>query len=384
MGNIKNKILDITSVGLTDLVGTGIVAIFWFYIASELGPKNYGELTFLISIAALVSGITLFGSNYTVWVLGAKKIDIQATIFFITTITSIIGAIIVFILFVNVGVSLVILAYVLLGLIISDFLGKKLYQTYSKYVITQKILMVTFGIGAYYLIGEDWILIGIAASYAHLIFPMIKTAKKSKINFKLIKEKKQLIWNNFLISISKTFFGSLDKIIIAPLLGFTILGNYSLGYQFFTIISIIPGVAIKYFIAQDATGIKNKKLKKGMVIASIGMAIVGATIGPSVLSYLFPKFLDAENIIRIISWAVIPMTIQATFYMPKLWAQERSRLIFYHTIIMVISQITLILILGTWYGSIGIAIAFVISNSIGCVFIVLIDKMTDNENGIKN
>ena len=204
------------------------------------------------------------------------------------------------------------------------------------------------------------------------------------MNFKLIKEKKQLIWNNFLISIGKTLFGSLDKIIIAPLLGFTVLGNYSLGYQFFSIINIIPGVAIKYLIAQDATGIKNKKLKKAMVIASIGMAIVGATIAPSILSYLFPKFLDAENIIQIISWAVIPITIQSTYYMPKLWAQERSRLIFYHTIIMMICQIVLILTLGTWYESIGIAIAFVISNSIGCVFIVLIDKMTDNENGVKN
>ena len=146
MGKIKNKILDISSVGLTDMTGTGIVAIFWFYIASQLGPENYGELTYLISIGTLASGIALFGSNYTVWVMAAKKVDIQATIFLITGITSIISAIIVFLFFLDVGVSLIILAYVLLSLILSDFLGKKLYRTYSKYVITQKILMVVFGI----------------------------------------------------------------------------------------------------------------------------------------------------------------------------------------------------------------------------------------------
>lgn len=382
MGNLKNKIFDISSVALTDFIGTGTVAIFWFYIASELGPENYGELTYLISIAALVSGIALFGSNHTIWIMAAKKIDIQATIFLITSITSLIGAIIVFFLFQNIGISLVILAYFLLSLVISDFLGKKLYRSYSKYVITQKILMVIFGIGMYYLIGESGILIGIALSYAHLIYPMLKATKSSKINFKLIKEKKDFILNNMSLSFSRTFQGSMDKLIIAPLLGFAILGNYSLGLQFFSIISILPGTAIKYLIAQDASGIANKKLKKLMVISSVGMAILGSTIGPSVISYFFPRFSEAEEVIRIVSWAVIPMTIAATQYIPKLWAQEKNRLILYHTIIVLVTQIIAILLLSSLYGSAGIAIAFVLSISIGCVFIALADKITEKENKV--
>ena len=375
MGTIKNKILDISSVGITDLTGTGIVAIFWFYIASQLGPENYGELTYLISIATLASGIALFGSNYTVWVMAAKKVDIQATIFLITGISSIISAIIVFLFFLDVGVSLVILAYVLLSLILSDFLGKKLYRTYSKYVIIQKILMVIFGISFYYFIGESWILIGIALSYVHLIYPLIKTAKKSKINFKLIKEKKQFIINNFAVSIGKTLYSSLDKLIIAPLLGFAILGNYSLGYQFFTIINLLPGTATKYLIAQDASGIQNKKIKKIMVIASIGMAILGSTVAPIIISFIFPKFIEAEEIIRIISWAAIPMTIQATYYMPKLWAEEKNLLILYHTIVIGIVQISTIFLFGTLYGAVGLAIAFVTTSIVGCIFIAIIDKI---------
>ena len=375
MGNIKNKILDISSVGLTDLTGTAIVAVFWFYIASQLGPENYGELTYLISIATLASGIALFGSNYTVWIMATKKIDIQATIFLITGITSIISSIIVFIFLLDVGVSLVILAYVLLSLILSDFLGKKLYKIYSKYVITQKILMVIFGISFYYFIGESWILIGIALSYAHMIYPLIKTAKKSKINFKLIKEKKQFIINNFAVSVGKTLYGSLDKLIIVPLLGFTILGNYSLGYQFFSIINLLPGTAIKYLIAQDASGIQNKKIKKIMVIASVGMAILGSTVAPIILSLIFPKFIEAEQIIRILSWAAIPMTIQATYYMPKFWAQEKNALILYHTIIIIVFQIFAIITFGTLYGAIGLAIAFLTTSIFGCIAIVIIDKI---------
>ena len=121
----------------------------------------------------------------------------------------------------------------MLSLIVTDFLGKKLYRTYSKYVLTQKILMVVFGIGMYYLIGESGILIGIALSYAHLIYPMLKTAKNSKINFKLIKEKKGFILNNLSLSFSRTFQSSTDKLIIAPLLGFCYSWKLFFGYAVF-------------------------------------------------------------------------------------------------------------------------------------------------------
>ncbi|MGY5146771.1 MAG: lipopolysaccharide biosynthesis protein [Candidatus Nitrosopumilus sp. bin_7KS] len=374
MSNIKKKIFDISSIGITDGVGAGIAAFFWFYIASELGPENYGELTFLISIAALVSGITLFGSNNTILVLTAKKIDIQATIYLITIIANVIGSIIIFVLFFNLGISLVIVAYAMFSLVTYDLLGRKLYQNYSKYIIIQKILLVGFGVGLYYIIGENGILIGIGLSHIHFIYHIVKTFKNSKINFGLIREKRNFILNNFAISISGTFYGSLDKLIIAPLLGFAILGNYSLGLQFFSILNLLPAMSVKYLTAQDASGIANKKLKKIMVLISVGIAILGSTIAPMVISSVFPKFIESEDVIRIISWAVIPSTIQATFYFPRFWAQEKNRLILFTSIIVVISQIIGILVLGPTYGAIGIALSFFISNVLGLAFTSAISK----------
>ena len=120
---------------------------------------------------------------------------------------------------------------------------------------------------------------------------------------------------------------------------------------------------------------KIKKIKKIMVIASIGMAILGSTVAPIILSLIFPKFIEAEEIIRIISWAAIPMTIQATYYMPKLWAEEKNLLILYHTIVVVTVQVIAIIVFGSLYGAVGLAIAFVTTSIIGCVFIVIIDKI---------
>lgn len=377
--SIKRKIFDISSIGISDTIGTGIAAIFWFYIASTIGPESYGELTFLISIAALVAGITLFGSGPTLMVFPAKKIDIQSTLFLIVLLANLIAGIVIFILFLNASVSFLIVAYSSLVLVTSTLLGKKLYKQYSKYVITQKILLVVFGIGFYYLIGETGILLGIALSHAHFGIRIFKGFKESKINFNILKEKKDFLFNNFALSISASFNSSFDKIIIAPLLGFAILGNYSLGLQFFAILSILPSTAMKYLLANEASGIENKKVKKLMILASILIAILGSTLAPMIISDIFPKFEDAQDIIRIVSWAIIPATINSSVYFPKFWAQERNRKILYASITIVCTQILGIVILGPIYGSVGIAAAFVISAYCGTIFAALADKFDKYE-----
>ena len=379
MSNIKKKILDISTIGITDLISSGIAAIFWLYIASELGPESYGEITFLVSIATIISGIALFGSNNTILVLAAKKIDIQSTIYLVTIIANIIGSVIIFILFVNIGISLLVIAYAIFPLVTFDLLARKLYRGYSKYIIIQKVLLVTCGIGLYYLIGENGILIGIALSHSHFIIHILKTFKRSKINFGLLKEKKIFVLNNFALSISGTFSGSLDKLIIAPLLGFIILGNYSLGIQFFAILELLPAVCVKYLVTQDISGIPNKMLKKIMVLVSIGIAFLGSTIGPGVLSYIFPKFIEAENVIQIMSWAIIPITIQSAYHFPKFWAQEQNKMIIYSAITTITIQISGILILGSIYGIMGIAISFVLGSIGGLITSTILNKIVSKQ-----
>ena len=46
---------DISTIGLGDIIGGGITAIFWFYLASILIPSEYGQIHYLISIAIITS-----------------------------------------------------------------------------------------------------------------------------------------------------------------------------------------------------------------------------------------------------------------------------------------------------------------------------------------
>ncbi len=378
MDSRRKKIIDISSIGIADILSAGIAGIFWFYIASMLGPENYGEITYLLTIATLASGISLLGSKYTLMVYSAKKIQIESTLFLLSSVIGFVAAIIIFFFFADLGLSLLVLGYIVLTLVTADLLGKKLYKTYSKYVIIQKILMVILGIGLYYVMKEPGIILGISLSYLPLIKEMISRFKENKINFKLVIEKKNFILNNFALNITGTLHSSLDKLIIVPLLGFTILGNYSLGLQFYTIIAFLPALSMKYLVAQDATGIPNKKLKKIMVLSSIGIALLGSIIAPMIIEEIFPKFENAEEIIRIISFGVIPSTITSAYLFPKFWALEKNKFILVTSILVLIIQIIGIVILGPIYGAKGIAISFVISLSIGTIFAVIMDRVYNN------
>jgi O-antigen/teichoic acid export membrane protein len=375
MSKWKAKIFNISHIGIADFASKGIGVIFWLYMASVLGPEKYGNVAYLLSFATLASGISLFGSNYTLMVYSAKKIKIQSTLYFISLILTSISSVIIFFFVLNLGISFIILAYVALGLVTSDLLGKKIYGTYSKFLVTQKILLLVLGIGLYYVFGEIGIFIGIVLSHIHFIIIVFKNLKESKIDFKLFKEKKKFIFNNFAVSVSGTVFSSLDKIIILPLLGASILGNYSLGLQFFSIILLIPLIFQKYLIPQQSTGIENKKLKKLVVLFSIILAIVGSILGPIVMSTVFPKFTEVEDIIQIISWAVIPITIRSAFYMPKFWAKEMNRELIIISLTLVIVQIIGILTLGPIFGEKGIAYAFVISTTFSAIMAMIMNKL---------
>ena len=378
MDSRKKKIIDISSIGIADILSAVIAGIFWFYVASLLGPENYGEITYLLTIATLASGISLLGSKYTLMVYSAKKIQIQSTLFLLSSVIGFVASITIFFYFADLGLSLLILGYIILTLVTADLLGKKLYKTYSKYVIIQKILMVILGIGFYYVMKEPGIILGISLSYLPLIKEMISRFKENKINFKLLIEKKNFILNNFAVNITGTLYSSLDKLIIVPLLGFTILGNYSLGLQFYTIIALLPSLSMKYLIAQDATGIPNKKLKKIMLLGSIGIALSSSIIAPIIIVEVFPKFENAEEIIRIISFGIIPSTITSAYLFPKFWALEKNKFILATSILTLIIQIIGIVILGPIYGATGIAASFVISLSIGAGFAMIMDRTYNN------
>jgi O-antigen/teichoic acid export membrane protein len=367
------KFKDLANIGFANILTSGISFIFWLYIASILGTENYGELSYLIAISGIVSIMSLVGAGNTLIVYTAKEVKIQATIYFIAIIGSIVGSVITFILFNNIGISLYIVGYVIFGLVTSEILGRKLYSDYSKYMITQRILMVVFGIGLYHVFGPPGVLLGIAFSFFPYVFRIYKGFKETKIEIAQIKPRFGFMINSYLLDLSRTFSSSVDKLIIAPLFGFAILGNYHLSIQLLTILSILPSIVYQYVLPRDASGLSNQYLKKLTIILSVGLALIGMIFGPILLPMFFPKFTEATEIVRIVSLSVIPITVNF-MYISKFMGEEKSKIVLIGSVIFIISLLISILILGNNFGVNGIALSLVIAYSSEALYLITIDK----------
>jgi len=372
---ISNKFRDLSFYSVGTLVTNGIGGIFWLYMASLLGTEGYGEISYLISIAIMAGTISLAGMSNLLIVYGAKNIKIQSTIFLIGLISSGITASIVFFVINNdITISLYIIGYVIFTLVTAELIGQKLFSKYSKIIIIQKIMLVVFSIALYHIIGLQGIMLGIAMSFLLFIILMFKTFRKIKINFPILKSRYKFSINSFLLDISNAFNGSLDKIIIAPILGFSLLGNYQLGLQFIGLLYLIPGMLFSYALSHDASGNSTKLVKKMIIGISILFSVLSIILSPILLPILFPQFTEAIVVIQIMSVSIVPSAIAST-YISKYLGSENSKIVIIGSALYLSAQIISIIILGNIYGLNGVALSVVISSIVHVMYFISIDKL---------
>ena len=372
---ITNKFRDLSFFGIGILVTNGIGGIFWLYMASLLGTEGYGEISYIISIGIMAGTISLAGMSNLLIIYGAKNIKIQSTIFLIGLISSGITAIIIFfIVDNNITLSLYIIGFVIFTLVTSELIGQKLFSKYAKIIIIQKIMLVIFSIVLYHLIGLQGIMLGIAISFLVFILMMYKTFREIKIDFSILKSKYKFSINSFLLDISNAFHGSLDKIIIAPILGFSLLGNYQLGLQFIGLLYLIPGMLFSYALTHDASGNSTKLVKKIIVMISIIFAVISIIMAPILLPILFPQFTEAIVVIQIMSLSIVPSAIAST-YISKYLGSENSRIVLIGSGLYLLIQVISIIVLGNMYGVNGVALSIVISALVHVVYFIIVDKL---------
>ena len=304
----------------------------------------------------------------------AKGERIQPPIFIIGIISSIISLIAVFLIFSQIGISVYVLGYVVFSLSTGEILGRKQYRNYSVYLITQKILMVGFALFFYYLVGLEGIILGIGLSFFPYTLRIYKSLKSCKADFSLIRPRIKFIINSYALDLSRTFSGHTDKLIVVPLLGFTILGNYQLGIHVLSLLGILPGIVYQYILPRDSSGESDKNLKKLVIIVAIILAGLGFILAPIILPVLFPKFTEAIEVVQIVSISVIPSTINL-IYVSKFLGNELSKIVLIGSGIFLGVQIVSIFILGNLFGVNGIAFSLVLGALAESVFLVTVNKM---------
>ncbi len=380
---LKNKFLKedgIVSVGFSDIVGSGVAAVFWLYIASVMNPSDYGEIHYFLAIAGTAQIISMLGSSHALTVYSAKKENIQSTLFIISIIPTIISCIIIIMIFNRFDAGLLAIGFVVFESVNAVVLGRKFYRKYAKIILIQKSLIMFIGISFFYAFGPDGIIFALALTFVPHLVIFIKEFYNTKIDFALLKPRKNFIINNYFMRLSTGFGGQIDKLILAPLLGFSLLGNYSLAVQIFSILIIFSTIVFKYLLPQDASGISNRNLKKITIIVAIGISILGILVLPKLITLFFPKFIEAVDAIAIMSVAVVPEAI-VVLYTSKMLGKEKSKFVLVSKLLALSILVIGFILLGPILGIIGLAIIFVVVATFQACFLAITDKI---ENGGQN
>jgi len=368
----KNKaLIGLSTIGFGNIIGGAISSIFWLVLAGMLDTESYGQLSYFLAIMGVFSVVAMVGGQYTMQVYTSKGLKIETTLYLVSTISSLIVGLILYFIFNDIGLTLLIISVSLLNFYFAELIGKKLFSKYSLMIILQKILFVIFSLSLYYVIGLEGILIGYALSNFIFIKHVYNIFKKEKFNLTFLIEKKKIIFSNYLTELTATARNHIDEILTVPLFGLMFLGNYFLAIQIITLMNIIPGIVIKYTIGEDSRGISTSKIKYITIITSFLLAIIGALILPTILPIFFPQFTETVLLIPILCFAIIPRTI-FVMLMSSFLAKEKNL----HNVIGNIVTISL-LVVGIsisylFYGEIGVAYSYLIGTSGGAIYLLII------------
>ena len=367
--NLKN----ISVIGVADITTNAIGGFFWFYLATLVLPTEFGEIHYFISIAAIASTLSLIGQQNTITVYISKNKSILSVLFLVSIISSIISFIVIFLFLGRFDVGLLVISFVIFAHGIASNLGYQDYKKYTIYSILQKGLMVIFSLSLFYIFGVEWVLLGIALSYFVYSKNFMDGLTKFKIDFSQFKENKKFILTNYSIMMTSITTNQVDKLLIMPILGFAVLGNYSLAIQIMAIMNIIPGVVFKYILPRASRNIIDAKLRTYTIILSCISVLLMITLSPIIIPIFFEKYTDVVLIIQIMSFSIIPITIN-TFYLSKFLASEKANIPLIGGVVSSVVLITGMIGLGSLYGVIGIAITHVLTYSVMCVISYIMDK----------
>jgi len=361
---------NISVIGSSTIVGNAISSIFWIYLAGLLGAEKYGELGYLISIAGIVSTVCLVGGTWSMTVYTAKGMKIQPPLYIISLISGCTSLVIVFVIFDSISIGIYVIGYVIFQLFLAELLGFKLFKRYGKFYILQKITFVCLALSFNHIIGFEGIIIAYGASYLIFSLPVFKMLTTVKPNFEILKTKFSFVTSNYLYDLSSSANHQIDKLIIAPIFGFALLGNYYLGLQIIGFLGILPGIVFNYILPQDASGRSTTQVKKITLLSSVGFTLIGIFLIPPLIPIVFPEYTEAVTLLPILSLSVIPIAVQSIF-ISKLLGQEKTRYVLISRLISIFVLVFGIIVLGNEFGPEGIATSFVLSVIAGAILLVV-------------
>ena len=363
---------------LGNILGAAATGAFWLLLALIQNADEYGKTNYEISIASLAASAALLGLNTTVTTYvakGSSKINVQANQLIL--ISSGIAAMIVAFFNWILGFFVIGMAFWMMSTY--ELLGRKMYKQYALVNIGARASQLFVSILLYYFLGITGIAIGFIISFLIFSQRYFISTKEFSRDFSEVKNKIKFSLNIYSFNMSNAFLLYFDKLIIAPLFGYAVLGYYQLGFQFLLFLGMIPISFYQYLIPEESSGLKKSRVRFLGLLVSIGLTAILFLSSPWILQYLFPHYMASLDSMRIMSIGIIPMMIVWTLNSKFLNVGDTKYVLFGSAIYLTI-QIGLIFYLGSTMNVIGLALAVVLALIAQASFLFISDKHLQEKN----
>jgi O-antigen/teichoic acid export membrane protein len=237
------------------------------------------------------------------------------------------------------------------------------------------------GVGLYYLFGVPGVIIGFSVPYlvfSYRFFIAVVPSMRAmfhdaKNSFRTIAKMKRFIGHSYSFSMSNAFLMYFDKLLIAPLFGYAILGHYQLAIQFLLFMGMIPLSFYQYLLSEESSGSKKGKVRLMSYLLSVGLAVTLFFASPFIVNNYFPNFVESLDAVRIASFGIVPLMIVLVLN-SRFFSEERTEYVLYGSIIYLSTQIPLLFILGRSLEAAGLAAAVDIALAAQAVFLLIAEK----------
>ena len=384
----------------------GSMAISFFatiFIVRNLGPENYGQLSYAISFVGLFSFISSFGIDPVLYRELVKNRDKRNELLgsgffikFVAGILSLILSIISAVLFATDDVALTLIIIISGTFIFNSFLmvGSEFQaRVQSKYTsIISIVVILTLNILKVFviIIGE-----GVIYLAAVLLFESVLNfiLYWYAYNFKLKEHVSQwrvkretvllLFRDSWPLVFSAAFtliYARVDQIFIKHMIDASAVGLYDAAVRIAETWYFIPGLIINSLfpaiVNARTTSInlyhtRFKNLGVFILLISVLIAVTNVLLAPFIINILYGKaFTGSITILQIYTWTVIAISI-GSLISNYLLIENYRRIMFYTTFIPMMCNVVLNLLWIPQYGIVGSAYATLVSYFIAPLSLLL-------------
>lgn len=375
-------------------------------IARRLGPENYGQLSYAVSLISIFAILASFGIEsilYRDLIENREKryyyLGSAFVIRFITGLFTIILTLLFVKFFVNDQISkilvLILSGTFILGafkIVSNEFQAqvKSKYLSISTVVIAViinlcKIYVVLSGQGIIYL---ALIILFESILYAGFYLFFYKTKIKEEITdwrFKTDIAKKLIkdSWPVMFMSAFALIYARIDQVLIKHLIDAYSVGIYSVAVTLSEIWGFIPTIIVVSLFPAILNGKQKskelyysrlKKLAFFLIFISLLISIIITILAPILIKTIYgPEFIDAVKILKIYVWANISTFLTALIY-NFLISENYKKIIIFMSLSPMIINLVLNIIWIPEYGNIGAAWATFVSYFFGPLTLLLFKK----------